>query len=64
MICRDSISSLARLVAGYGNRLFLKIPRPLVGAKDNLFLKIPRPLAGEGKRRGGCYLFATAVTRG
>jgi hypothetical protein len=27
-------------------------------------LKIPRPLAGEGKRRGGCCLFATAVTRG
>src|SRR5713101_7347381 len=28
-------------------------------------LKIPRPLsAGEGKRRGGCFLFATAVTHG
>src|SRR5713101_3745798 len=39
-------------------------PSPCPSRSLSLPFQIPLPVQGEGKRRGGCVFFATAVTRG
>jgi hypothetical protein len=48
----------SRLLPSHFNSRGQWLPQPAAS------LKIPRPFAGEGERRGGCGVFATAVTRG